>query len=495
MPTKINTAILKCIWIGILFFCNYVNGQPKIGIGVSSPQAQLDVTKSMRMGGITANSSFLSYDSATANFTWNRSNIFAPANQPLIKHGVGQEGLYYNSGAIEYKNAAGLLQFRTHWPSGDGYIGGKLGIGRLDPGSPLHFPEEYGEKIIFYGSAPANYGIGVQEGVLQIHADQFASSIEFGYGSNSNFTELMRINGNGRVGIGTNDPQAALHVVRGSRIETASFFPENAYAGVVSRFNLDNSENTYIGGGKLILNDIPGGKVGIGIEPTYPDALLEVNGRINIRKWTLVGAQEFGAYYLNKSDNNSIAGFVGMLGNNIGLYGINTPASFEMNATTGALRIASNEGNMGQVLQSKGAAAKSNWVSPTSPLYNSTMVSEGSVTTIYNSAAPVDLPGLVKNFTLAGNATILVNFSVLFEIPNEQERFVTAYVDLIFDNNLISRSASYGDYQWHTISSTAVISAGPGSHTIKLRGSCAGLDLLFTSNGSNKSLVIRILNK
>jgi hypothetical protein len=444
------------------------------------------------MGGVTPTSSFLIYDSVSGNFTWNKSNIFAPANQPLIKHGFSQEGLYYNNAALEYKNSSGLTQFRTHWPSGDGYIDGNLGIGRSDPGSPLHFPDDLGEKIILYGGASANYGIGMQDYLLQIHADQPASSIEFGYGSNSNFTELMRISGNGRVGIGTNDPQAALHAVKGAHLATAAFFPEDINAGINSHFNYGNSEYTYIRGGKITLNDIPGGKVGIGIEPTYADAVLEVNGRINLRK---LSAADLGGYYLNKSDNFSLAGLVGMVGNNIGLYGINSPASFEMNASTGALRIASNAGNAGQFLQSKGASTRPAWVSATSPLYNSTIVLQSNITTIYSGAAPVDLPGMIRTFTLPGNATILVSFNMEFEIPNGQEKFANAYVDLLFDNNLISRSGTYSDYHMQTITGTAVISAGAGSHTIKLQGSCTDWTVYFTPSDYSKSLIIRILNK
>ena len=99
----------KTILGGLFLLSVSGDAQPKIGIGVNSPQAQLDVIKSIRMGGVTPASAFLNYDSATGNFIWNRSNIFAPGNQPLIKHGGSQEGLYYNSSALEYKNDIGVL--------------------------------------------------------------------------------------------------------------------------------------------------------------------------------------------------------------------------------------------------------------------------------------------------------------------------------------------------------------------------------------------------
>jgi hypothetical protein len=481
----------KIILSGLLFVSYIINAQPKIGIGVTSPQVQLDVMKSMRIGGITPGSSFLSYDSATGNFTWNRSNIFAPANQPLIKHGPGQEGLYYNNAALEYKNGTGALQFSTHWPTGDAYIGGNLGIGRGNPESPLHFPDELGEKIIFYGGAVANYGIGVQTHLLQIHTDQYASTIELGYGSNSNFTELMRINGNGRVGIGTNDPQASLDVVKGSNLATAAFFPIDVNAGLNSHFNYSSSENTYIRGGKVILNDVENGKTGIGIEPTYADAMLEVNGRIRLRK---LASPSMAGYYLNRSDNLAVAGLVGMVGQNIGFFG-NSSSTFQMNMSSGDLRFGAGSGNLGQVLRSKGGSLPPVWASATNQLYNSTLVSSSSALQMYAGEVPKDITGASQTFTLAGNATIIVTYNMEIARPSDEEIYAVAYVDLLFDNNLITRSGTYTEYHMQTITGTVVISASAGTHTIKLQGSCTDWNLVFNSNGPGQSLYIRILNK
>jgi hypothetical protein len=481
----------KIVFSSLLLISYAANAQPKIGIGVISPQTQLDVSKSMRMGGVTAGSSFLSYDSVTGNFTWNRSSIFAPANQPLIKHSAGQEGLYYSNGAIEYKNGTGILQFRTDWPTGDAYIGHNLGIGRANPESPLHFASEYGEKIIFYGGAVANYGIGVQPHLLQIHTDQYASTIELGYGSNSNFTELMRINGNGRVGIGTTDPQASLDVVKGSNLATAAFFPTDVNAGLNSHFNYGSSENTYIRGGKVILNDVENGKIGIGIEPTYADALLEVNGRIRMRK---LASASMAGYYLNRSDNLAVAGLVGMVGQNIGFFG-NSSSTFQMNMTSGDLRFGPGSGNAGQVLRSKGTSLPPVWASATNQLYNSTVVSSSSALQMYAGEVPKDITGASETFTLAGNATIIVSYNIEIRMDADLEGYAAAFVDLLFDNNLITRSGTYTEYHMQTITGTSVIQATAGSHTIKLQGSCTDRDLVFNSHGSAQSLFIRILNK
>src|SRR2546423_10623669 len=79
---------------------------------------------------------------------------------------------------------------------------GNVGIGTSAPFSPLTFNNILGEKISLYGSTGNNYGFGIQGGTLQIHSDAVGADIAFGYGSSSGFTEVMRMKGNGNVGIG-----------------------------------------------------------------------------------------------------------------------------------------------------------------------------------------------------------------------------------------------------------------------------------------------------
>ncbi len=88
---------------------------------------------------------------------------------------------------------------------------GNLGLG-VSPTYPITFGATYGDKISLFGGASLHYGLGLQPGLLQLHSDGVGTDIAFGYGSSSSFTELMRIKGNGNVGIGTNNPTAKLVV-------------------------------------------------------------------------------------------------------------------------------------------------------------------------------------------------------------------------------------------------------------------------------------------
>jgi hypothetical protein len=82
---------------------------------------------------------------------------------------------------------------------------------------PLGFQNLLGDKICLYNdtieSVNANhYGFGIAPSLLQIHSDVAGSDIAFGYGTSANFTEQMRIKGNGKVGIGNASPVKTLHV-------------------------------------------------------------------------------------------------------------------------------------------------------------------------------------------------------------------------------------------------------------------------------------------
>jgi hypothetical protein len=92
------------------------------------------------------------------------------------------------------------------------YNNGNVGIGTSTPGFPLNFPNTLGDKISLWGQSGNNFGLGIEPALLQIHADVAGSSIAFGYGSSTNFTEHMRIQGGGNVGIGTTLPGATLEV-------------------------------------------------------------------------------------------------------------------------------------------------------------------------------------------------------------------------------------------------------------------------------------------
>ncbi len=89
---------------------------------------------------------------------------------------------------------------------------GNVGIGNGLPSFPLSFSNSLGDKIALWTGGSYNYGFGIQSNLLQIHSGTVADDIAFGYGSSTSFSEVMRVKGNGFVGIGTNNPSSRLQI-------------------------------------------------------------------------------------------------------------------------------------------------------------------------------------------------------------------------------------------------------------------------------------------
>lgn len=90
---------------------------------------------------------------------------------------------------------------------------GNVGISMTNPGYPLNFASTLGDKISLNGTIAdsPHFGFGIQTSLLQIHTATHTQDIAFGYGTSAAMTEVVRITGDGQVGIGLSNPAYPLN--------------------------------------------------------------------------------------------------------------------------------------------------------------------------------------------------------------------------------------------------------------------------------------------
>ncbi|GAA4353967.1 hypothetical protein GCM10023185_15090 [Hymenobacter saemangeumensis] len=183
-----------------------------VGVGTITPVTQLANTNLNIVGtdgnGISTQS--LNWVSNAGGFAGAIGN-FAPAgaNNGLAVKVSGTTGL-----ALDVSQGAAVSGVGTSLFAVRGT--GNVGIGTNAPNSRLSLsPSTTEAKITLWdgGSTVNHYGFGISNSQMNYHVDAGgASHVFYSGGKNGNGTELMRVVGNGRVGIGTNAPATILDV-------------------------------------------------------------------------------------------------------------------------------------------------------------------------------------------------------------------------------------------------------------------------------------------
>jgi hypothetical protein len=153
---------------------------------------------------------------------------------------------------------------------------------------------------------------------------------------------------------------------------------------------------------------------------------------------------------------------------------------FRMKAN-GALVVAGNQGQPGQVLTSTGAASPA-WSSGTNTLYNNTVsVTDGTATSVSNYDF-IDLPGMSYSFSLAGNAKVFVSYSI--PVATSSCAFCSSskiFVDLNINGNRNSRNEwEVPNGGFSTLSTSKVITLAAGNYTMKLSASAVGPNAIYS---------------
>lgn len=223
------------------------NNSTKVGIGIDTPFAKLDVVGN----GIFRDKLTTLGDLET------RGNLIVQGNI-LSKYG------------------------NTKLPNNTA-VGGQLTL------DSLAFTNRLGNHLSLYGGLGASpqYGLGVQSGLLQIYSDAVVSNIGFGYGNSYNFNERARVINNGEVSFQTS---GRLQIKTGS--QTAGLWLSNAANSSNMAFiglSSDNQVGFYGNTGALfgLTMNTTTGNVGIGLNGAAAQVPLQFSNALDMTKISL----------------------------------------------------------------------------------------------------------------------------------------------------------------------------------------------------------------
>jgi hypothetical protein len=154
-------------------------------------------------------------------------NIAKTNNVDFWEYNTGQAS-YPNYSALPIANSGqltdGIWTKSTNSIYNTAFL--NVGIGTTSPTAPLQFSNAFASRKVVLYDAKNNdqqfYGFGVIAGALRYQTDTTTTDHVFYAGSSSTSSnELMRIKGNGNVGIGTNTPSNKLSILGNANISGA----------------------------------------------------------------------------------------------------------------------------------------------------------------------------------------------------------------------------------------------------------------------------------
>jgi hypothetical protein len=217
---------------GWSFRMNTISG--KIGIGDANPAARLSIGGNIKIADGTQGNGKVLTSNATGVASWQA--LPSAANSWTVSN----NNIYNNNS-------------------------GNVGIGNTDPLYPLSFADGGGDKISLYKDYGNTnyYGFGIGNSVMQLMTPNSTSAIVLGYGRSDNFTENMRIKGNGIVGIGESNPSLGGLVVNKKVGATNAVFGSNTTGVAIESSFPGIGFNNYFDGSRKAISTGYSGYIGV----------------------------------------------------------------------------------------------------------------------------------------------------------------------------------------------------------------------------------------
>ena len=209
----------------------YVPAGKKVGIGLNDPPFPLTVIGDSTGGVFYVNTVGAGFNSAVYGEASGSTGDNAGVQGLTLGQGNNNAGVYGSAEGTGTNNVGvygnaenGTNNFAGYFENGDIIaLNGNVGIGLLNPNAPLQLDNSLSNrKIVLTETAPNPHqfnGFGANTNVLRFQvASTAASHVFYAAASPSASNELLRIQGDGNLGIGTNSPQRTLDVNGAGRL-------------------------------------------------------------------------------------------------------------------------------------------------------------------------------------------------------------------------------------------------------------------------------------
>ena len=198
-----------------------VTNSGNVGIGTISPAGRAHISGTGSLG--------LVNESSNTTGTWQSISNTSTGGQIFSIISTGSANVEGAGKLLFTANSA--LSFTDRNILTMNHANGNVGIGTNSPNAPLQFANAVvNRKVVLWEGANNDhqfYGLGVNSGILRYQVDATVADHVFYAGSSATASnELMRIRGNGNVGIGTTTPSSRLDVsgntlIRGNNTNAA----------------------------------------------------------------------------------------------------------------------------------------------------------------------------------------------------------------------------------------------------------------------------------
>ena len=301
----------------------YVSNSNKLGIGITNPSGWLDISNntfdtSLKIKNTIGPLLDIQNEDGIVTYITNGGKVGLGTITPGAKLDISDNSNTYGLKVTQKGTGDILWLLKNTSTNMIVKNSGNVGIGTIDPDANIHINYVGGKKLQFTNDSTTNKhivlwededsgysGFGADSTSLKYFVRNNANSHVFYSGS----SELIRIKGNGNVGIGNSDPQYKLDISANDNVLLNLYQRGSDHILTANNFTINND-------GKLGLNVVPTARLDISenntntalrITQNGSGDILDLNSVITVDNNGNIGINKSSpAYHLDISCNNNI---------------------------------------------------------------------------------------------------------------------------------------------------------------------------------------------